>query len=549
MSVTERTFAELSDADVAAELAELTERVQEDNPNLDVGRGVFHDLVLHYQSLLSARRRALTADYLNARSLRQIEADPALADPDLVDDALSNFRVTRQPGGAAAGEVAVVRDNDLTVTLSAGTRFEANGLGFVTTVPYTAKAEASQVNSASDRLITGLRDGNYVFTVPVVAEDTGSAYSVRKNSLMVPDVPPGGYVVSYAAVDFSGGFDAETNQQLVERLQQGVAAKALSNRVNMAAMLREIEAFSRVVGMSIVGYGDAEMRRDRHGLLPISSGGRVDWYVRSAERFSRVSVTAQASLVAKTADYRGVWRVAIGRDAAPAFYEVDGIRLTGAPADAPGFAASSDTRAFDVSGAGFKPDLVSAEEAAYTAFQTAVIEFEDTDTDTLELELGTTQSYDVTLRCMPLIGDVQATVSGRDVRHYGADCLVRAPVPCFVSIGFDVLKQQGQRDPDLDAIKEALCAAINTTGFTGSLYSSALYDVVHGLVESGTSVGAIDMLGRLRYPGGETAYVRDANALVVPDEPERGVSKRTVQFFIEPNDISAVVRTVPAAEA
>lgn len=548
MTIAERAFADLDDDDVAAALAEVEERVQEDNPHVDVRRGVFHDLVLHYHAILATRLQANVRDYLDARSLKQINADPALADPDVVDDVLSNFRVTRKEGAAATGEVAVVRDNNLTATLALGTRFTANGLGYATAAVYTAKAEASQIDGETDRLITQLRDGNYVFSVPVVAEETGAAYAVPRDTLMVPDIAPAGYLTSYAATDFTGGLDTETNQELLDRFQQGVAAKTLSNRVNMAAMLREIEAFSRLVAMSIVGYGDPEMLRDRHWIFPVSGGGRVDWYVRSAERFERVVLAKEATLVEKTADLKGVWRFAVTRDDAPGFYEVASIRLPTAEEVAGGYEVTQDVRSTDLTGDGFRPDVASDAEGEYTAFQTAAITFEDTDTDTLDLEPGDKQTYAVELKAVPLIADIQETVSSRDVRHYGADCLVKAPVPCFVQLSFTVYKEQGQDDPDADAIAEALCTLVNTTGFTGALYASAVHDVVHGLLESGMTVGAIDMFGRLRYPGGSAVYVRDPDVLRVPDEPELGVSRRTVQFFMEPEDVAVAVVAVAAAE-
>ncbi len=549
MAIAEREFEDLDGDDVAAALAEMEQRVQEDNPSVDVRRGVFRDLVLHYQSLLSTRRQANIDDYLNARSLQQITADPALADPDIVDDVLSNFRVVRQPGGTAAGEVAVVRDNDLTATVALGSVFTANGLNYVTTAVYTAKAEAAQIGGDTDRLITRLSDGTYAFTVPVVAEGVGSAYAIPRNTLMVPDVAPRGYLTSYAATDFTGGLDAETNQELIERLQQGVAARTLSNRVNMAAMLREIDAFSRIVAMSIVGYGDPEMRRDRHWIWPTSGGGRVDWYIRASERFERTVLTRTATLVEKTADLQGRWRFTVGRDEAPGFYEVAAVYLPGDEGSTGTYEVTSDTRAADLTGGGFVPDVVGEQEAAYTAFQTAAVEFIDTDTDVVDLELGSSQDYEVVLKTLPLLADVQETVSHRDVRHYGADCLVRAPVPCFVQLTFTIYKQQGQDDPDTTAIAEALCAVVNTTGFTGALYASALHDAIHSLLPAGSSVGAIDMLGRLRYPDGSVRYVRDPDTLAVPDEPDSGVSRRTTQFFSEPGDIAIAVATVAAAEA
>jgi hypothetical protein len=548
MTITMRDFENLDVDSVTAALNEVVVRVQEDNPSLDVTRGVFHDTIAYYHAVLSAQRDANTQDYLNARSLKQINADPSLADPDIVDDVLSNFRVVRKEGALATGEVAVVRDNNLTLTLSLGHRFTADGLGYVTTDVYTAKAEESQVTGDTDRLITLLSDGNYVFTVPVVAEEEGLAYELKRETLVIPDVLPTGYVTSYASSDITGGLDIETNQAMLERLQQGIAARTLSNRVNMAAMLREIDEFSRVVSMSIVGYGDEEMSRDRHWIWPTSGGGRVDWYIRSVEQFVREGLTKEASLVSKNDDTTGVWQLTFTRDEAPAFYEIGSIRQTDDNVSAGSYAILSDVRNVDLTD-DFTPDIVSGIEGAYTAYQTVVVTFTDTDTDVTDLEVGDKRDYAVEVKLLPLIADIQDTVCSRDVRHYGADCLIKAPVPCFVDLSFTIRKRQGQADPDTDAIKTALCATVNRGGFSGELYASGLYDVVHNYLEEGQTVGALDIFGRIRTPAGDNLYVRSGVAVSVPHLPAEGVTRRTVQFFLETGTITIAVETVAAIEA
>jgi hypothetical protein len=90
--------------------------------------------------------------------------------------------------------------------------------------------------------------------------------------MFVPVAVPTAFVTAFAANDFAGGRLTESNAELVDRLQEGIAAKALSNRVNMSAALRAEDAFSRVVATSIVGYGDAELVRAFHTVLPVALG-------------------------------------------------------------------------------------------------------------------------------------------------------------------------------------------------------------------------------------------------------------------------------------
>lgn len=542
MPVELRSLTDLDPDAVQATLAETVQRVQEANPNLDLRRGVFAELLVYYHAVLDTQRRAYITDVLNSRSLLQIEADPTLADPDLVDDVMSNFRVDRKTGRQAAGEVTVIVSDDVTVTIAEGSVWEARGRQYVAEQVFTAKAEAAQVNAPGDRLLTRTADGNYAFTINVVAAEEGDDYTVAKDTLVAPLVVPLNYVTSFATDDFTPGLLAETNAELLTRLQEGIAAKALSNRTNMAASLREVDAFARIVAMSIIGYGDAELTRAYHSVLPVALGGRCDWYVRTQEQAAKIALTVTASLVSVRTDGTGVWQFGVGRDVVPGVYEFADVRPLNAGPVVGGYAILSDVRGLDLTGPGFKPDLLTAAEAAYSAYSTAVIQFHDT-TDHAGLVAGDSRQYTVAAVCMPQIGDIQALVASRDVRPYGGDALVKAPVPCFSQLNFTVFKKTGQPDPDVGSVQAAVAKVVNTLGFVGALYASRVQDVVHGYLSDGQTVSAIDMFGRIRYPDGSTSYLRDAEVIQIPDDPANMVTARTVQFFTNPEDVGVTIVT------
>lgn len=535
-----RPLTHLDPATVQAAIAETVQRVTEDNPNLDVRRGVFAELLVYYHAVLDTQRRQNIADYLAGRSLLAITADPVAADPDLVDAVLSNFRLARTPGQVAAGNVTVVVADDVTVTIGQGSVWEARGQRYVTPRVFSAKVEAAQVTAATDRLLTKTADGNWAFTISVVAEQAGTEFNVKRGTLVAPLVVPPRYVTSFATADFTAGRNVETNQELLNRLQQGVAARTLSNRVNMAAMLRATEPFSRVVAMSIVGHGDAELARAFHSVLPVALGGRCDWYVRTQEAVVAATLTLSATLVRKNADLTGVWQAGVGRDAVPGFYEFRDVRPLGVGPAQGGYAVTEDVRGLDMTGPGVLPDVVTAVEAAYSAYATAVISFLDTSDHSL-VAVGTVRAYQAGVVSLPLIGDIQALVASRDVRPYGGDCLIKAPVPCFVSLRFTINKVTGQADPDVAAMAAAVCHAVNTVGFVGALYGSQIQDVIYGYLRDGQTSSAVDMLGRVRYPAGTTRYLRSPDILAVPDDPTNMVTAKTVQFFAAPEDVVVTV--------
>lgn len=545
MAVTIRPFDQLDPAVVQKNLDETAARIREDNPALDLKPGVLDDLLVYYHAVLAAQQEQNIRDYLNARSLAAVTADPTLADTDIVNDILSNFRVSRKDGTKAVGEVVVVLDRNLSVVIPAGAVFQADGRQFVTTIVFSGKAEQAQIVGEGDRLIRQLGEGRFAFNITVEASEEGAASKLKKDSLIVPLSLPSGYVTSYAASDFSDGTAAETNAELIAELQKGIAAKTSSNRVNMAAMLREIEEFSRIVSMSIVGFGNPEMLRDRHWIFPVAGGGRCDWYIRSEERIFRKGLVKTAVLVEKTDDARGIWQFAIGKDEAPGFYEVQNIRLNDGAAAEGGFTITLDSRGLDLTGDGLIPDIDTQVEGAYTRFQTTVIRFKDTLTSTTALSIGDKKDYTVEALTVPLVAEVQDRMSSRDVSNFGADVLVKAPVPCFVELNFTIHKASGDPDPDETAIKDALAALINKIGFIGQLYASQVQDIIHNFLDAAV-VGTIDLFGRIRCPDSSIRYLRSSEALIVPDLPEQLISSKTVQFFISPDDIGiTVVTSVP----
>ena len=525
-------------------LSQLATQLQEENPDLDLKRGVVHDIILYYHSVLESAIRENLDRYQSARSLQQIEADPTIADTETVSDVLSNWGITRKDGTQAVGEIAIVVSTSTSVTISAGTVFEANGLKFVTDNSYTSTSNAASVTTDNDRFMTELSDGTYLFTIFVTAVEVGEASQLPANTLLAPDSTISNYVTSYASSAFSGGSDTETNTELVNQLQDGISAKALSNRVNMRALLRSLSQFSSATNQSIVGYGDAEMMRDKHSIFPLSYGGRVDWYIRGQANLSVTSLLKEAVLISVDTAGNGTWQFSLIKGEVPGFYEVTRILLSGTnPISNETFTITSDSRGLDLTGTGFIPDIKTQDEGAFTAYQTATIQFVDTETDASAIAPGTKQTYSVDISSTPHVQELQAYMGGRDTRSFGSDVLVKAPVPCFVQVSMTLNKSSGDSDPDTSGIKTAIASVINGTGFIGRLDGSRILEVVNGYIQNNISVTDLDMLGRIFTPQYTSKWVRDRDSLVITDDANNMISAKTVQFFTDVSDISVNVKT------
>jgi len=533
----------LDSADVQQLLDRLSAQLQELNPSLDLKRGVFKDTVAYLHAVLEAAVRTNLERYQSARSLAQIEADPSLADEGVVDAVLSNWGVSRTVGTKASSSVTIELSQSRSVTVPAGFIFESGGKQYVATATFVARTTAGQVSNANDRLLTQLNNGNWAFVIDVEAGQIGAEYKLNAGELLVPNRSLVSYVTSYATSTFEDGTNTETNAELLNELQLGIAAKTLSNRTNMRSYLRSQPAFSGITRQSIVGYGDAEMLRDQHTIFPVSFGGRVDWYVRTQAALQRTSKTVTATLISIDGD-ESTWQFSLDRDEFPGLYEVTKIRREADSSLNSGFEITLDSRGNDLTATGFLPDIQTVAEGAYSTFQVTTIRFTDTVSDTSLLVVGETADYVCEITGMPLIKEIQADVSSRDVRSWAADALVKAPVPCFVQISLTINKTAGAADPDVSGIKDALVQAVSRVGFTGRLDGSLLVDVVHSFLSDDASVTALDLFGRVRRPDGSIQYLRNADSLVIPESPARMVTAKTVQFFTEVSSISINVQSV-----
>lgn len=548
------TYPAIADVD-PERLARLKElfaaAVQDLNPSLDLRRGLVHDNVLHARALLAAVSEEAVVNALLATSLAELVADPTLGDEDAVDRALGNYRMTRLPAAPAVGEVAVVVEELVGTVVPGGTAVTISGQAFTVDRSYSARTSEDQVVGPGDTLMREVT-GGYLFTIGVEADDDGTAGNVRYGATASLGASPPGFVRAFAAADFTGGADAETNAALLGRWSAGLACRGWSNRPSIEAAMRDhaeededgdtVRPFERIKAVSVVGYGDAEMTRDRHALWPVSGGARADLYLRSEDSYATVRVTKTAALVSKVGAL-GTWQVGLGRDDAPGFYEILKVLLPDADPSAAGFTVTSEVRGTDLTGDDWKPDVPTTAEGAYSRYQTAVLQFEDTETNATALSVGATAEYDVLVSAMPLVGDVQDFWNDLSRRPTSGDVLVKAPVPCFTSVSLTMQVSQGT-EVDEDEAKQTVATAVAAAGFSGRVAASAIGQTLHAAYPGLVTVSGVSFVGRVRKPSGAEVVITGTDDLVVVPDPDENVGARTVAFLTAADDVSVSVVTL-----
>ena len=525
-----------------------TQRLEEAFPELNFRSGFMHSSVIRTHAALEAALQDVVDRHGRSRSLLEIDQDPALAEPGTVDAVLSNYGVDRIPGEASTGQVAVVLQSAVPVTVPKGFAFVGRGQTFTADEAYAARGSQAAILADTDRLLKPIGDGSgrFYFLISVTSVEVGSAARLRRRDQLDPVLTLPRFDSAYAFEDFTGGFDPETNAELLARLQDGAAAKTPANRMTTEALVRTTEAFQRTVAVSEIGLGDAEQIR-YHGLIPVAGGGgggRVDVYARTGRLPAELTIPKTA-ICASVADGQAVYVLSLTRDDAPGFYEVRSVVPSGS-ATAVGYELVADDRGFDLSGDDWRPDVESAAEAAYSRWQTAVVRFADP-APADDVVAGSTLAVDVVVAAMPQVADLDAFLTDRGRRPPGADLLVRAAVPVFVGLAVRLRKTAGQDDPDLDTIRTRLAEAVNSTGFVGRLTAASLAAVVQGVLTSGQSCDLVKVSGRLRRPDGTARRLPAGDIIEVPDEPKKMVTRRTACFILDPGDVEFSVTAEGAA--
>lgn len=529
------SLAELSQTSVATMVAELTQLMQERHPEVELTRGVFHDLVLYFNGALNAAVQENIDRILQSKSLLQIISNPALAEPELVDQVLSNYNITRDNGTPATGIMTVIFNLPTSTAIVDAVTGSDGDVTFETTDSFTALPPGAIATQPSDRIMLEVGDGTYAVNVPVRANTVGVAGNLIRGAELKANFIPNNVFKMYATADFIGGRAASTNEQYVGKLAAGLAAKTIGGRKSYESLILAQPAFQNTLHISVLGCGDAEQQRDQHSLFPISGGGKIDIYAQTNNRAVETDHMLLATYVGDQ-----TWQVALPRDTAPGFYEVTRISL---PADlaSSGYAITSEIRSADLSDLQFVPDIRFLRESAYTRYQTAIVRFVDTDTPRAGLTANTSKArYAVTTVGMPLIAELQDFLTSRDVRARGADTLVKAAVPCFTKISFQIrVEAHAPVTAEVElAMKQAIVKAVSAVGFSGQLHASLVTNAAQQFLTGRQAIGEIDMFGRIRRPDGTLTYVRSSEILTIAADNERLVTGRTVSFLAGINDIS-----------
>lgn len=221
----------------------LEAKAKEFNPNFSTSEGTaVRDLFVKPFSVIF---QPIVDEILRVRANLSLKGAENLTEEDL-DLLAANFFVTRRQGSKASGVVRVFFNEPVDEFLPTGTIFiAASGARFASVVDTTITSTGLRLNTYGDL---------FYWDVDVEAEQVGTSGNIPAD--LISDTESGSDkivdVTNPAA--FSGGTEAETNAQLMDRLAIAITFRNLLN--DPGAKLILLENFPRLIDVMVIGFGD-----------------------------------------------------------------------------------------------------------------------------------------------------------------------------------------------------------------------------------------------------------------------------------------------------
>lgn len=500
--------------------------IGESFPNADISPGsVLNELLI---KLAATVQNPINNDIQTLAQTSNITA--ALESPtdtysDIVTGLASNYGVVRNSGNKSLGKVKVTVNSADTLYLQAGFLFTQPviNLDYVTTLNYRI---TTTPQTTSDIQLTQQSAGSslYYFVIPVEAVAIGPEYQLTDQTSIDVKVTDSitGFVNAKAYGNFTSGTALETDKELITRFRNGLSNKTLLNKVSMQSKISEL--YPNLVDLSVVAAADPEMTRSKQNLLGISTLGAVDVYVRTALGLETTTMTKTAT---KTAE--GVWTMSFTHNDTPGFYRVISIL----PTEQSLTGSLLFTISYDYNNSVFSTtNLVNNKyEGRFSKYQTAtaVIQFEEADYGLLSSNIGDSVSFDVLVTNQPNITALQDLFLDPTERILCADYLVKAMLPCFVTVDLKIERKDTYTTFPVDLLKQDIFTYINRLKFGEDIQVSKIIDICHNYNVKKVHL-PIKLSGEIYTNHSTTINITSKDSLTIPNNYPMGVSKKTTAF-------------------
>lgn len=189
-------------------------------------------------------------------------ANLAAADPDLIRAIASNFSLSYRQGTYATGTQRIYLSAPVDLQVPVSTIFTNPSTTYRYSPVQGYSFSKADVQNNYDAV-----SGRYWVDVAAKSVLSGTEYIATSGTVTrVAGATPSSQISATTNVTaYAGATDSETSYDLYDRLLSSLSDNTLVSRASIAKMVTE--TFQDVSSLSVVGYGDAEMIRDKVGFV------------------------------------------------------------------------------------------------------------------------------------------------------------------------------------------------------------------------------------------------------------------------------------------
>ena len=507
----------------------LTAFIEQNYTDVETGPGsVISELLVKLAAAVQNEQYNTMESLSQGNSITAALASAADTYSPIIDAVASNYSASRKGGVKVTGKLKVTLSSPNEFSFRAGFAFLQPALNLKYLLARNVRVSANPSAALQETQLYS-DQGFYYFLVDVVAENVGAEYQVSSGTTFSVPAPGviGSLVKAEAYGNFTSGSSIETDKQLIARAKDAIGTTALVS-ANGIANRFAIE-FPGFQSLSVCGSNDPEMVRSKQNVLGIATFGKADVYVRTSLGLEFANITKAATKLTAT-----TWELLLGNSEVPGFYTVRSIVPHVTDVSLGGTLVVTST---DFGFAGYADqrinELPSIADARFSKYQTALVCF--TYDDNQATAVGDTAQFDLQLSYQPFIQEMQDLMLLDNTRLACADYLVKAVIPCMVSLNIGLIKKRTSdtyESLNLKGLKKDIFTYVNSIPFGEQLQASNIVDICHNY-----SIKRVDlplaMEGTILCPDGTSLYLSDADVLAIPTNIAKGVSPNTTQYFID----------------
>ena len=511
----------------------LTAFISQNYAEADVSPGsVLSELLIKLAATVQNEQYNYIDSLSQGRAISQILTSDEESYSDVVDLIASNYNTVRDRGKKVTGNIKITVSAPGTWSFSRGLSFIQPALGLKYNIADAYDIEEVE-NLDKNELKLYNKNGLYYFILPVVAEEVGDQYQVSSGTIfnVVEPYFVYNFVKAEAYGNFTSGAPLDTDKKLIAKFKQTLGSSRLESPAGIANRLKE--KYPSFQTLSVVGANDPEMLRAKQNVLGISTFGKADVYVRTS-----VGPELRTDVVTGTKISSGRWVINLDSNFCAGFYRVVSILPTVDYNVSGTFIINNVTYGSRKFINARNNEINNDFEARFTKYQTARIEFNYAEIPNIPILPGQakpTQEFEVTVLYQPYIEEIQNLMLSDSERFACADYLVKAALPCFVSIEIPIVKKRSTDTYDslkLNKLKQDIFTYINGIPFGEDLYASKIIDICHNydILRVDLPVG---LKGDILCNDGSVITIIDNDFLSIPTDIPKGVSKMTTLYFTD----------------